>query len=90
MTFTPLTWPIHEIMVAAKAQNLLKKPSKMKSPPKKRNRDKYCRYHRDHNHDTEDCFRLQIAIKKLIKADHLAKFVNNNRPARPDVRHPEP
>ena len=61
----------------------------MKSPPKKRNRDKYYRYHRDRNHDTEDYFRLKFAIEKLIEADHPAKFVNN-RSARPDVRPPKP
>ena len=70
VTFTPLTRPIQEIMVAAKVQNLLKKPGKMKSPPEKRNKDKYCRYHKDHGHDTEDCFRLKIAIEKLIEAGH--------------------
>ena len=67
----------------------MKKPGKLKSPPERRNRDKYCRYHRDHGHDTEDSFRLKIAIEKLIEAVHLAEFVNNNRSARPDVRPPE-
>ena len=77
-------------MVAAEDKNLLRKPSKMKSPSEKRNKDKYCRYHKDHGHYTDDCFRLKIAIEKLIEASHLAEFVNNNRPAQPDVRPPEP
>ena len=85
MTFTPLTQPIQEIMVAAEAYNLLKKWGKMKSLPERRIRDKYCRYHRDYGHDIEDCFWLRIAIGKLIEAGHLAEFVNKNRPARPDV-----
>ena len=85
MTFTLLTRPIQEIMVTAEAQNLLKKPVKMKSPPEKRNKDKYYRYHRDHGHDTEDCFRMKIAIEKIIEASHLVEFVNNNRLARLDV-----
>ena len=63
--------------MAVEAQNLLKKSGKMKSLPEKRNKNKYCRYHRDHDHDTVDCFRLKIAIEKLIEAGHLAKFVNN-------------
>ena len=73
-------------MVAAEAQNLLKKRGKVKSPPKKRNRDKYFRYHKNYGYDTEDCVRLKIAIEKLIEASHLAKFVNNNRPPQLDVR----
>ena len=42
MALAPLSRPIQEVMVAAEAQNLIRKPDKMKSPPKKRNRDKYC------------------------------------------------
>ena len=90
MTFTPLTWPIQEIMVVVEAQNLLKKWGKMKSPAEKRNRDKYYQYHRDHSHDTEDYFRLKIAIEKLIEAGYLVEFVNTNTPARKNVRPPEP
>ena len=62
----------------------------MKSPLEKTNSDKYYQYHRDHSHDTEDCFRLKITIEKLIKAGHLVKFVNNNRPAPQDVRLTKP
>ena len=53
-------------MVIAEAQNLLKKSGKLKNLPKKRSQDKYCRYRKDHNHETEDCFKLKIAIEKLI------------------------
>ena len=72
MTFTPLTRPIQEIIVVAEAQNLLKKPGKIKSLPEKRNRDKYYEYHKDHGHNTEDCFKLKIAIEMLIEASNLA------------------
>ena len=64
-------------MVATERQNLLRAPPKMKSPPGKRDQDKYCRYHWDHGHDTENWFRLKIAIEKLIEAGHLIDFVNN-------------
>ena len=56
VTLTPLSRPISEVMAAAEAQNLLKRPNKMKSPAEKRDREKYCRFHRDHGHNTEDCF----------------------------------
>ena len=62
-------------MAAVEAQNLLKRPNKLKSLPEKRDQEKYCRFHRDHGHNTEDYFRLKIAIKKLIKRGHLAEFV---------------
>ena len=55
--------PIHEVMAMAEAQNLLKNPEKLTSPPEKRNRNKYCRYHKDHGHEIEECFKLKITIK---------------------------
>ena len=66
-------------MAAAEAQNLLKRPNKLKSPPEKRDQEKYCRFHRDYRHNTEDCFRLKIAIENLIKRGHLAEFVTNDK-----------
>ena len=66
-------------MAVAEAQNLLKQSSKLKSPPEKRDLEKYCQFHRDHGHSTEDCFRLKMAIKKLIVKGHLADFFTNNR-----------
>ena len=69
--------------------NLLKKLGKLKSLPEKRSRDKYYRYHKDHDHDTEDCFKLKFIIEKLIKKEHLIEFVRNNRQARSDVRTPK-
>ena len=89
VTLTPLSRPISEVMAAAEAQNLLKRPNKMKSPPEKRDREKYYRFHRDHGHNTEDCFRLKMAIEKLIERGHLADFVANNRQPRPAAPPPD-
>ena len=80
MAFTPLSRPIQEVMAIAEAQNLLKKPNKLKSSPEKRDREKYCRFHKDHGHNTKDYFRLKIDIEKLIKSGHLAEFVTNDKP----------
>ena len=76
-------------MVVAEAQNLLKKLSKLKSLPEKKDRKKYCRHHKDHGINTEDCFKLKIAIEKLIERGHLVEFVTNGRQSRQDVRPPE-
>ena len=34
-------------------------PSKLKGDPSKRSRDKYCHFHRDHGHDTFECYDLK-------------------------------
>ncbi|GAV62359.1 hypothetical protein CFOL_v3_05883, partial [Cephalotus follicularis] len=41
---------------------------------------KYCRYHRDHGHDTEECRQLKNQIEDLIQKGHLRKYVNRDTP----------
>ncbi|XP_075633446.1 uncharacterized protein LOC142605906 [Castanea sativa] len=61
----------------------------MKGDPNKCNRNKYYRFHRDHGHDTNECFDLKQQIKNLIRyqprsttkaqvlADFIAEFTPN-------------
>ena len=52
---------------------------KLKSDPSKRSRDKYCHFHRDHGHDTADCYDLKQQIKAFIRQGKLQKFVSKER-----------
>ncbi|GAV62523.1 hypothetical protein CFOL_v3_06046, partial [Cephalotus follicularis] len=49
-------------------------------PAEKRDVEKYCRYHRDHGHDTEECKQLKNQIKDLIRKGHLCKYVDKEAP----------
>ena len=53
----------------------LKWPEKMKGDPNKRNRNKYCRFHKDHGHDTDVCFDLEQQIENLIRQGKLRNFL---------------
>ncbi|XP_030936288.1 uncharacterized protein LOC115973521 [Quercus lobata] len=52
---------------------------KLKGDPNKRFRDKYCRFHRDHGHDTADCYDLKQQIEALIRQGKLQKFVSREK-----------
>ena len=56
----------------------LKWPEKMKGDPNKRNKNKYCRFHRDHGHDTDECFDLKQQIENLIRQGKLRHFVGRD------------
>ena len=60
--FTPLTALIDQVLTQIKDEGTLTFPSKLKEDPSKRSRDKYCRFHRDHGHDTFDCYDLKQQI----------------------------
>ncbi|GAV78123.1 hypothetical protein CFOL_v3_21591, partial [Cephalotus follicularis] len=56
-------------------------PEKLRSPAERRDVEKYCRYHRDHGHDTEECRQLKNQIEDLIRRGHLHKYVDRDRDA---------
>ena len=57
--YTPLNVSLEQVLMQIKDDLSLKWPEKMKGDPNKRNRNKYCRFHRDHGHDTDECFDLK-------------------------------
>ena len=70
---------------------------KLKGDPRKRSRDKYCRFHRDHGHDTSDCYDLKQQIEALIRQGKLQRFIDKERkdrpqepPTRRENEHPRP
>ena len=50
----------------------------MKGDPNKRNRNKYCRFHRDHGHDIDECFDLKQQIENLIRQGKLRNFLERD------------
>ena len=47
----------------------------MKTDPTKRGSTKYCEFHRDHGHRTNDCIKLRKEIEYLIRCGHLHRFM---------------
>ncbi|KAL0350686.1 UNVERIFIED_CONTAM: hypothetical protein Sradi_4217800 [Sesamum radiatum] len=41
--------------------------------------DKYCHFHRDRGHSTEECYHLKNEIEKLIRRGYLREFVDRGK-----------
>ncbi|XP_030939926.1 uncharacterized protein LOC115964822 [Quercus lobata] len=50
----------------------------MKGDPNKRNRNKYFRFHKDHGHDTNECFDLKQQIKNITRQGKLRNFLGRD------------
>ncbi|KAL0329161.1 UNVERIFIED_CONTAM: hypothetical protein Sradi_4902800 [Sesamum radiatum] len=50
----------------------------MKDNPKRVKFEKYCRFHRDRGHTTEECHHLTNEIEKLIQCGYLKEYINQN------------
>ena len=70
--------PLEQVIMQIKDDPSLKWPKKMKGDPNKHNRNKYCRFHRDHGHDTNKCFDLKQQIENLIRQGKLRNFLGRD------------
>ena len=86
--FTPLTAPINQVLMQIKDEGALTFPGKLKGDPNKRSKDKYCCFHRDHGHDTADCYDLKQQIEALIRQGRLQRFGNKEKVDPPQEQAP--
>ncbi|KAK1392246.1 hypothetical protein POM88_011302 [Heracleum sosnowskyi] len=77
--FTPLNTPISKILHEIKGKPGFVRPSRLRTPENRRNENKYCDYHRDKGHNTDECFHLKKLIEKMIKDGELTQFVGDLR-----------
>ncbi|XP_077232394.1 uncharacterized protein LOC143869572 [Tasmannia lanceolata] len=64
--YTPLNTSRRRILATIREEDFVKWPAKMLSKGNKRDKSKYCRFHRDHGHDTDECRHLKDEIELLI------------------------
>ena len=76
--YTSLNAPLDQVLMQIKDDPSLKWPEKMKGDPNKYNKNKYCRFHRDHGHDTDECYDLKQQIENLIRQGKLRHFVGRD------------
>nr|XP_023889806.1 uncharacterized protein LOC112001874 [Quercus suber] len=82
MKFTPLIMPVDQILAEIRDDQSLRWPRPLQSPPNVRDKRKYCRFHKDHRHYTEDCRDLKEHIEELIQKGKLQKYVKRGEASR--------
>ena len=76
--YASLNVPLEQVLMQIKDDPSLRWPEKMKGDPNKRNRNKYCRFHRDYGHDIDECFDLKQQIENLIRQGKLRNFLGRD------------
>lgn len=66
-TFSPLTTKLKDVLMEIRDDPALRWPERHRTPSNQRNKNWYCRFHRDHGHDTEYCIDLKQQVEKLIQ-----------------------
>ncbi|XP_077229943.1 uncharacterized protein LOC143862921 [Tasmannia lanceolata] len=76
--YTPLNTSRRSILAAIEGEEFVRWPTRMISKGNKRDKSKYCRFHRDHGHDTDECWQLKEEIELLINQGYPKRYVKNN------------
>nr|XP_023876480.1 uncharacterized protein LOC111988904 [Quercus suber] len=74
--------PLHRVLERIKDEPYFRWPNKMAGEPERRNQNRYCQYHQDHGHTTEDCRNLRNYLDQLVregKLKHLLLNPNNRQ-----------
>nr|GLL25283.1 uncharacterized protein LOC109171091 [Ipomoea trifida] len=83
--FTPLRAPPSDILAYAEECHLVRTPDP-RPDPSGADMSKYCKYHRCHGHNTNDCQARRKEIERLIQAGKLGTFIDWDRMAKRDTR----
>ena len=88
MNYTDLVSSREDLFMAAEQMRMFKQPDLLHGDRSKRNQNKYCKFHKDIGHTTEECITFKDEIEKLIHCRYLQDYINNRR-TRPQNDRPE-
>ncbi|KAL0434785.1 UNVERIFIED_CONTAM: hypothetical protein Sradi_0186400 [Sesamum radiatum] len=81
IVYTPLMVPITQALMVVEGRGLLSKPRSYKDGPRQPKSDKFCRFHNDYGHTTEECRHLKSEIERLIQNEYLQEDSQRGRKA---------
>ena len=76
--YTPTTAPVATIYTENEYLGILTIPPNIRTPANRSDNTKYCRYHCDISHITEDCRVFKDEIERLIQKGQLRNYVRGN------------
>ena len=88
--FTPLTTSVSQVLREVRNEQFLRWPTQMMSDPATRDNSKYCEFHRDYGHRTDDCIQLKREIEYLIRRGYLRRFISPENQAQNQAQNQAP
>ena len=69
--FTPLIMPIEQVLMQIRDDSYLQWPKPISTLVERRDKSKYCRFHQDNGHRTDDYRHLKDQVETLIQQGKL-------------------
>ncbi|KAL2226838.1 UNVERIFIED_CONTAM: Retrovirus-related Pol polyprotein from transposon [Sesamum indicum] len=76
--YTPLAMSREKALMMVENADVLKWPRHTRYTPSKKTSNKYCRFHRERGHNTEECYQLKDEIERLVRQGHFRDRVPPN------------
>ncbi|KAL2230582.1 UNVERIFIED_CONTAM: Retrovirus-related Pol polyprotein from transposon [Sesamum indicum] len=76
--YTPLAMSREKALMMVENADVLKWPRHTRYTPTKKTSNKYCRFHRERGHSTEECYQLKDEIERLVRQGHFRDRVPPN------------
>ncbi|XP_023906155.1 uncharacterized protein LOC112017930 [Quercus suber] len=70
--------PVHKVLERIRNEPYFRWPNKMAGDPEKRDQSRYCQYHQDHGHATEDCRNLWNYLDRLVQEGKLKHLLHHS------------
>ena len=88
--FTALTTSVSQVLHEVRNEQFLRWPTQLKSDPTTRDNSKYCEFHRDYRHRTDDCIQLKREIEYLIRRGYLRRFISTENQGQTQAQNQAP